>query len=258
MHISALGLFYGFLLVLGLIGVVDTTLLLSFGVGKNLGTLFPGIIGSIFIIAGMLYNFWGFDLIGVRHRTIRNLLILLLGFWVATFLFIEGLILTGAQSDENKNADFVIVLGAALHGEQLSLTLVSRMNKALTYLKAHPDTMVVVSGGQGPGESLTEAEAMKRFLVAGGINENRILKEENSTSTIENLTFSKAIIEKYTQQTPQVMLTTNDFHMYRAKILAQRLGLQVNALPSETPLSIRFNAYFREYFAVIKSYIFDK
>lgn len=258
MRFFTTGLFYNVLLVLGVIGIIDTTVLLSYGVGKNLGTLFPGIIGTIFVISGLLYNLFGIDIIKVKRRIVRNILIIVLGFWMVTFLFIEGLILTGARSDENKNSDFVIVLGAALHGKQMSLTLSTRMYKALVYLNAHPNTKVVVSGGQGPGESITEAEAMKRFLVAKGINENRIWKEEKSTSTIENLRFSKAIIEKQTKQTAQIMLTTNDFHMYRAKMLARREGLEVYALPSETPLSVRFNSYFREYFAVIKSYFLDK
>ena len=257
MRFSITGLFYNILLVLGIVGVVDTTVLLSNGVGRNLGTLFPGIIGGFFVISGVLYNFFDIDIIGVRRRIVRNTLMIMLGLWMVTFLFVEGLILSGTRSEENKKAEFVIVLGAALHGKQLSWTLYTRINKALDYLNSHPGTKVVVSGGQGAGESITEAEAMKRFLVAKGIQENRIIKEEKSTSTIENLRFSKEIIEKQSKQTPRIMLTTNDFHMYRAKMLANREGLHVYALPSATPLSIKYNSYFREYFALIKSYLLD-
>lgn len=258
MRLSLVGLFYNFIFVLGVIGVIDTTVLLSYGAGKNLGTLFPGIAGGIFVIAGLLYNLFSLDVFGIKRRIVRNTLIMVFGVWVITFLLVQSLILTEALSDETQNSDFVIVLGAALHGEQMSLTLFTRINKALGYLNSHPNTKVVVAGGQGAGESITEAEAMKRFLVANGINENRILKEDKSTSTIENLRFSKAIIEKHTTDTPHIMLVTNDFHSYRAKMLAHREGMKVYALPSETPLSVRFNSYFREYFAVIKSYFLDK
>lgn len=250
---------YIVLMVIGVFGVIDTVTLLSFHVGTNFGVLFPGIIGVLLIIIGVLHNYFGVDALGLRNRFIRNVLISVFSLWLLTFVAIEELIVTAARSDENKNTDYIVILGAALHGERMSMTLSSRMDTALRYINAHPNIRIVVSGGRGMGESISEAEAMKRFLVANHISENRILKEEKSTSTIENLQNSKNIIEnKERRQAPQIMLVTNDFHMFRAKMLAGREGLRTYGIPAQTPISIRFNSYMREYFAIIKSYFLDK
>ena len=94
---------------------------------------------------------------------------------------------------ENEACDYLIILGAHVNGRVPSDSLERRIRKAEQYLKSHPMTKVIVSGGQGKGEDITEAEAMEIYLWEHGIEKERILKEAASTTTKENLRFSKAL-----------------------------------------------------------------
>lgn len=175
-----------------------------------------------------------------------------------SFLVIEGMILYHAKSQEKIQTDYAIILGAGLWGEDLSLTLFHRLNESLEYLKAFPETKVVVSGGQGPGENITEAEAMKRFLMKNGIDEGRILLEDKSTSTYENMLFSSNIIEREEgTKNKEVIIITSDFHMLRAKMLASRVGLIPYGISSDSVDYLKPYYYSREYLAIIKSFLID-
>jgi uncharacterized SAM-binding protein YcdF (DUF218 family) len=132
------------------------------------------------------------------------------------------------------------------------------MEKGVVYLINNPDAVVIVSGGQGTEEKITEAEAMKRYLLDHGIKEDRIIKEETSTSTMENFKNTKEILLQNHVENPRVLIVTNDFHLFRSKLLAKRNGYIAYGLPSRTPITILPNCYIREYFAVVKSLIFDR
>ena len=93
--------------------------------------------------------------------------------------------------------DAVIVLGAGLRGENLSLILRNRLDAAVEYYNENPEAVIVVSGGQGPDEDIPEAEAMERYLYEQGVPLNKIIKEDKSTSTEENFKFSKELLETY-------------------------------------------------------------
>ena len=127
------------------------------------------------------------------------------------------------------------------------------------YLEKYSDTRVVVSGGQGQGEDITEAEAMRRFLISKGIDESRILLESRATSTMENFRFSKAIIEKESgKAVTKITFVTSSFHIARAKLLARRNGLDVRAVSCKTPNQVILKTYLREYFALFKSIFLDR
>ncbi|SHK18931.1 DUF218 domain-containing protein [Caminicella sporogenes DSM 14501] len=99
---------------------------------------------------------------------------------------------------------------------------------------------------------------MKKFLIAKGIQEDRIIQEDKSTSTYENLKFTKNIIEKINKKNKyKVLIITSDFHLFRAKFLAKRLGFKAYGIPAKTPESIKKYIYLREYAAVIKSFLLD-
>ena len=121
--------------------------------------------------------------------------------------------------------DALIVLGAGIVGETPSLILQARLEAALVYYQQNPDVIIVVSGGQGPREDITEALAMERYLTAHGVPLESILKEEASTSTWENLLLSKQILDEHFDGTYTAAILTNDFHIFRAGILAKRTGL---------------------------------
>ncbi|MCH6264065.1 YdcF family protein [Neobacillus citreus] len=151
-----------------------------------------------------------------------------------------------------KNADYLIVLGAKVKGTEPSLTLASRIDAASVYLKKNPSTIVIASGGQGPGEDISEAECIKRELQKLGINESRIVLEGKSTDTYENIRFSKNLIPKSAKDG---VVVTNDFHLYRALSLAADANLKVQGLPADTPLIALPKSYIREYLAITKYYL---
>lgn len=151
-----------------------------------------------------------------------------------------------------KQVDYVIVLGAKVNGMNPSLSLQSRINTAARFLKEHEKTIVIVSGGQGPDEDISEAEAMRQGLVAHGIDVERIIIEDKSTSTYENMIFSKKLIPSGLDTG---LLVTNDYHLYRAVLLAKQEGLDVTGLPAKTPTVALVKSYVREYLAISKWYV---
>lgn len=178
---------------------------------------------------------------------------------VLSFLIIQGLILIEGRKEDKLDVDYVIVPGARLYGEIPSPSLMDRLITTLEYAQEYTEPKIIVTGGQGPGETIPEAEAMKKFLVQKGISESRIIKEDKSTSTFENLKFSRDIIETMDErESIKVLVITSDFHILRTKMLANRLGFTVYGLPAETPKVTKAKSYLREYLAIIKSFIFDK
>jgi uncharacterized SAM-binding protein YcdF (DUF218 family) len=152
------------------------------------------------------------------------------------------------------NAEAMIILGAKLNGSDLSLALKNRMDTALNYLQHNQQTQVIVSGGKGSNELISEAEAMKAYLTNHHINPARIQEDTQSTSTYENILFSKKLLH----DDQHVILVSNDFHILRASMIAKRQGLDVDTLAAPTPNVVKLKLYAREYLAILKSYIFDK
>ena len=146
----------------------------------------------------------------------------------------------------------VIVLGCQVKGERPSLMLTGRMDAAIRYLQDHPDVLCVVSGGKGDGEMITEAECMFRYMTARGIEPDRILCEDRSTSTRENLLFSLQILrEKGLQDIRDVALVTNEFHACRAHLIAKKLGLKAGIVPAASPWWLLPSFYVRELFGLL-------
>lgn len=145
----------------------------------------------------------------------------------------------------------VIVLGCQVRGETPSSMLAYRLIAAEEVMNAHPNTVCVVSGGQGSGEDISEAEAMHRFLVDRGIDESRIIKEDKSVSTRENFRFSVALLAER-GITDGVVVVTNDFHQFRADIYARENGLKtVGHHSSRTPARNILNYWVREWAAIM-------
>lgn len=156
------------------------------------------------------------------------------------------------NSEVPLDADYIIILGARVKGEIPSLALQYRIDAAANYMKENKETIAIASGGQGPGEDITEAEAIKRGLLQHGVDGNRILLEDKSTDTVENITFSKKLIPV---QLETGLLVTNDFHLYRAKSIAKDQGLSLQGIPAETPAIAIPKSYGREYLAITKYYL---
>lgn len=175
---------------------------------------------------------------------------------VLGFCVLEGQVLYAGHSTPEKG-DAVIVLGAGVNGTQPSLALQSRLDAAVAYAGQYPEIPIVLSGGQGYGEDITEAECMRRYLTAAGVDEDRLLLEEAATDTEENFRCSKELLQAhgYDPEQMTIAVVSNDFHLFRAGILAQREGLTVTGVGAPIPwLHLEINYYIREAFALVKTY----
>ena len=244
---------------LGILGVLDTFFVLSLSGGINLGTILPAVIGVILVAWGLWENWVKANFLRRHFLVFQKFIRFLFLLMVSTFLLVQVLLIMNTEDPFPEQVEYMIILGAGLNGEQMSWTLLERVNKGLQILQDNPYMKVVVSGGQGPGEAISEAEAMALYLEKNGIPSNRIIMETQSTSTMENFFNSRILLEEiedFSFNGP-VLIITSDFHMYRSKILAERNGLKPVGIPCYTPWYIRPNVYLREYFALIKSLIFD-
>ncbi len=154
-----------------------------------------------------------------------------------------------------ENAGAVVVLGCQVRGETPSTMLAQRCDAALEVLEELPDALCVVSGGQGRGENISEAEAMRRYLVDKGVPNERILLEDRSASTEENIAFSTEILEE--RGIDRVIIATNEFHQYRAELYARKNGLTAGHHSNSTPPHNLLNYWVREWAALMKQLIMD-
>jgi uncharacterized SAM-binding protein YcdF (DUF218 family) len=168
------------------------------------------------------------------------------------FGFVQYQIYKHSQQSAPKNADYMVVLGARVKGTVPSLVLEERIQSAAIYLKKNKNTLVIASGGQGPGEDISEALCIKNELVKLGISESRILLEDQSTDTYENIQFSLKHIPEHAKIG---LIVTNDFHLYRAGMIAKDNALVVSGIPASTPLIAIPKSYTREYLAITKYYL---
>ncbi|MDY0406350.1 YdcF family protein [Virgibacillus sp. 179-BFC.A HS] len=143
--------------------------------------------------------------------------------------------------------DYVIILGAKVNGTVMSKSLLYRVQMATNYLNENPQAKVIATGGMGKSEDVTEAKAIADYLIAHGISKDRILLEERSTSTKENLEFTKRLYP-----VKEAVIVSNDFHLYRSVENAKALGIKAYPLAAKTPKAVAWKLYLREYAAILK------
>jgi uncharacterized SAM-binding protein YcdF (DUF218 family) len=174
---------------------------------------------------------------------------IILASFILSFVIVEGIIIYNMRTASGKEADYIIILGCQVDGSIPSIPLMRRVNVAVKYLKENKNTNVVITGGRGAGENISEAEAMKRILLRNGIEETRIFEEQNAKSTMENLKFSD---ELYNLKNNNIIIVSSDYHMFRALSIAKKLKYKnVEGLPSKSQLSVLPVYLLREYAAVI-------
>lgn len=179
------------------------------------------------------------------------MIVLSISLWILTSKWIAD----GQKPAANGLNEYAIILGAKVNGTIPSLSLLYRLEAALTYANDHPHVKLILSGGQGPDEHITEAEAMKRFLLDKGITADRLLLEQKSTSTYENILFSKEMLP---HSINKVTIITSDYHLARARGIADDFGLQSDAVLAKTPQIVKFKLTTRERAALLKTAIFGK
>ena len=214
----------------------------------------------IFCLVG--YKFGGLFLLGlsalipIYHFLTQDFLrraltaLLALGFVVLSIT--GGTIARSAEGSDHPEADYLIVLGCQVQGTVPSRMLRQRINAAAEYLNTYPRAKGIVSGGQGPGEGISEAACMYEYLTAAGIDPERILLEDQATSTMENLRYSRMLMEPDST----AAIVSNEFHLYRAGEMAAQLGLDAALVPADTEFPILLASYsLREIFAVWKFHL---
>lgn len=222
-------------------------------------TAVPGytMTAIVFFAAGLIIlAFYALGILAKKRekkaKTLRGILIAVLAAGLMYFAVVESIVVKNSVSDEG-GADYVIVLGAGVNGTVPSLSLRDRLEAALEYLSANPDTVAVVSGGQGQYEDITEAECMFLWLTDRGIAPERIIREERALSTSQSISFSLELIAADSQKaSPAIAVLTAEYHLYRAEEIARREGVS-NPLGIAAGTSIpllRTNYFIREAFAV--------
>ncbi|KHF38916.1 YdcF family protein [Halalkalibacter okhensis] len=169
------------------------------------------------------------------------------------FLHVQILRYCSVEMDEE--IDYVIILGASVKGTEPSLSLQYRIDAAAQYLLQNIEAVVIASGGQGPGEDISEAMAIKTELMRKGIDESRIYLEDESTSTVENISLAKAYLPELAGKG---LVVTNSYHIFRAIQIAKDNELDVSGLPAKTPRAVLVQSYVREYLALTKYFLTRK
>lgn len=186
-------------------------------------------------------------------RVFKFLLVLgYLCFWAIMVFIAVAATCDKAVGDE----DAVIVLGCKVNENGVSNSLKARLDTTLEYHSINPKAKIIVTGGQGSNEPMSEAEAMKRYLVEKGVSEELIYKEDKSTSTNENFENSKKILEKMFDDDYTACIITNSFHAYRSRCLAKLNGMSLTTYNAPTPYISMPVDYCREVLAVIKLWLF--
>lgn len=174
---------------------------------------------------------------------------------IALIAMVETACMVSSNMKKPAEDATAVVLGCRVYGERASLSLVERLEAAQKYLEENPDAVCVVSGGQGPGEDISEAECMYRWLVEKGIEEKRIYKEDKSTSTDENIAFSKAVIQE-NDLNENIAIVTSEYHSYRATVIAKKNNLAYGTTPGQTAIWLLPTYYIRELYAILAEWLF--
>lgn len=242
---------YFILLLLGIL-CLGYFICIAFFVGHGTNFYF------IWLFLGLFAILWGILLkkgIWAQHfpRWFKRIFVLLVCISGALFVIVEACIISGFSRKGPEGLDYLVVLGAQMKASGPSKALQYRLDEAIHYLEENPDTQVIVSGGQGPDEHISEAQGMYDYLVEKGIDPARIIKEDKSRNTFQNLTFSAEFLDEANNF---VGVVSNNFHVFRAEKIAQKAGYaNVYGIAAKGEPFLQFNNMMREFFGVMKDFL---
>ncbi len=223
----------------------------------NIGNI-AGILASGILLLATIFNHRLWDFIkhicqnaAGRILVIFIAIVLAFGICFAGFLTVRMIC---TMNNAPTQPTTVVVLGCHVKGTEPSLMLARRLDAAYDYMIENPDVKCVVTGGKGTGEDITEADAMKNYLMDKGINSERILKEDKSTNTLENITFAKRILEE-NNISGDIVIVTDGFHQYRANIIAKKQGFNAYSISCPTRPELVPTYWVREWFALANEII---
>ena len=211
----------------------------------TIGFLLQGLVSAFILAYAVFFN----KIPKQLHFAIGGLALIPIAFVVFLFAY-------GNTNNVTGNEDVIIVLGAGVRGENVTRPLARRLDAAFYHWRDNPHMYITVTGGLGSRATITEAEAMARYLAARGVPRERIILEELSTSTYENLEFANEILAGYFPGGFDAIVVTNCFHIYRAVRTARAVGLDVTRLGAYTDWYSWPVNYFREILAVVNFWLF--
>ena len=225
----------------------------------HFGVMLPAALGLVMVVVGLTGQRWTAWLHAAKGRLMAWRMVLgLFTLWLASVAVFFGALYTATQKPRVVfDPAVIIVLGASTPGGQPSPTLAKRLDLALEIARTDPQALVVTSGGVDFSETVSEGEAMASYLRARGLESRRIVVEGQSSSTQENLVFSKRLLHNVgINADVPMLLVTSDFHTLRAERIARKAGWSnVSTAGALTPLYMRYNAWLREYFAWISGWL---
>ena len=185
--------------------------------------------------------------------TFRVLFWIVLAAGLVIFAAGEALAASGFGKKGEPGLDYIIVLGAQVYADRPSVVLQYRLDEAVRYLNENENTLCIVTGGQGHNEPFPEAEGMKAYLLKKGIPENRILTEDQSRNTVQNIRNSMSLLDP---QTDSVGILTNNFHVFRGVSLAKKAGIRhVCGIAARSKPQYLPNNMLREFFGIAKDFL---
>lgn len=199
------------------------------------------------VAIGIMFILWSTFYDAFKTKGFLKFIKGLFTFGMIVLVIYSGIICVVGKSDNaTYREDYIIVLGAGLKGDTPSLALERRLEQAAEYMNKNGNAIAIVSGGQGKGETISEAQAMENYLLNHGIREDRIIKEDNSTSTYENFEYSKLIMDE-----GQAVFVTNEFHVLRSELMAKINGIDATHIGASTPIPLLPVSCVREFIAQI-------
>lgn len=216
-------------------------------------------------LANLLSLLYGLAIIGLsllHFLAPRSFLAILISLadlllFYGTFLYLSYIIYAFFLNlfPVKKEPQTIIILGAGLFGDKVPPLLAQRLDKGLAiYEKFNQKPVIIVSGGQGDDEWISEAEAMTGYLIDKGVPADSIFLENKSRTTLENLIFSKLLMLAHGLEQDRVVLVTNSFHALRAGIYMKQVGLKGRSIGSRTAFYFLPSAWIRETAGLIRIY----
>lgn len=224
----------------------------------NIGNVTGGVLSLGVMVYGIFYNCINEAVKEIFKNICGKIFIFVLAGMtviILSLVVIETAFMVKACMNTPNGETTVIVLGCKVNGEKPSLMLRERLDAAYEYLLENESIKCILSGGKGNDEDISEAECMYRYLTKKGIDKSRLYIEEKSTSTRENLLFSKEIIEKE-GLAEDITIVTNEFHQYRAGQVAKSLGLNFSAISGGTKWYLLPTFYIRELYGILYQWVF--
>lgn len=222
-------------------------LIIGFG---NIFSWFFALLGILFLFLSVLYE--------KLSITGRRILILIMTAGLLAFGTLESQIIGYGRKQAKPDADYVILLGSGVSEKGISIDFKARIDAAYKYLKKNPKTYVIVTGAKGDNEPVSEASAARDYLLSLGLSENRIILEDQSYSTLQNLQNSGKLIEQEgkTIGSSSIVIVSSSFHLYRARYIAEQIGFRnISCLGSHGLRILDPQYYTREFFACIKEWL---